>query len=166
MFARTVKASFHRGNTGGQYFSYFGMAAAFLNEGQQSPVLRAKLGERVTEGIELLGIDRAAGLGNVFVLIPEREENPPQLLATQLVDAGVAREPEKPRLELRRRLQAIQGADHFDEDLLREVLDVIASSGHGVDKSRDAMLVGDNELPLGEFVALLSPPHKVSQRSR
>jgi hypothetical protein len=87
-------------------------------------------------------------------------------LTSQLIDAGVAGEPEKPRLELRRRLQPIEGADHFDEDLLREIFDVIASSSHGVNKSRDPVLVCDNEVPLGALVALLSPPHEPLQLSR
>jgi hypothetical protein len=166
MLTRTVKASFHRGNTGGKYLCYFGMTAAFLHKGQQRAVLGPKLGEGVAEGIELLGIHGAGGLRDVFVLVAKRQENPPQLLAAELVDAGIARQPEKPRFELGRGLEAIQGPDHLDEHLLRQVLDVIASAGHGVYKSRDPVLVCDNELALGAFVALLSPPHKVGQRSR
>jgi len=142
------------------------MAAAFLHKGQQRPVLGPQLGERVAKGIEFLRIYRAGGFRDVFVLVAKRQENPPQLLPAELVDAGIARQAEKPRLELGRGLEAVQGPDHLDEHLLRQVFDVIASAGHGVNKSRDPVLVCDNELALGVFVALLSPPHEVGQRSR
>jgi len=166
VFARTVKASFHRGDTGGENLGNFCVAAPFLHQCKQRTILRAQLSQGVAESVQLLGIHRAGRLGNIFVLLAKRQENPAQLLAAQLIDAGVAREPKQPRLELRRRLQTIQRSDHFDEHLLRQVFDIIASSRHGVNKSRDPMLVGDNELPLGVFLALLSPPHKVGQRSR
>lgn len=166
MLTRAMKASFHRCDTGGKYFRYFGMAAAFLHEGQQRPVLRTQLRERVPEGIEFFRIYCAGRFGDIFVLIPKRQENAPQLLPAELIDARVARQPEKPRFELRRGLQAIQGPDHLDEHLLRQVFDVIAASGHGVNKSRDPVLVSDNELPLGVFIALLGSPHEVGQRSR
>lgn len=118
------------------------------------------------ERIEFLGVDGPRRLGNIFVLLTERQENPAQLLAAELVDASVAREPEEPRLKLRRRLQAIERPHHLDENLLRQVLHVIASSGHGVNEACHPMLIADDELPLGSFVALLSPAHKVGQRGR
>lgn len=142
------------------------MAAPFLDEGQQRPVLGPQLGECMAQCVQLLGIDRARRLRNVFVLLTEGQENPAKLLAPQLIDARIPREAKEPRFKLRRRLQTIQCADHFDEHLLRQVLDVIAASSHGVDEARDAMLVTDNELVLGGFVALLSPPNKVGQRGR
>ena len=166
VFARAVEASFHRGDTGSENFGDFGVAASFLDEREQRAVLRTELRERVTQGIQFLRIDRAGWFWNVFVLLAERQENPPQLLAAQLIDAGVAREPEQPRLELRRRLQAIERTHHLDEDLLREVLDVVTSAGHGVNESGDPMLVADNELPLGRFVALLGTTHEVGQSIR
>ena len=166
VFARAVKASFHCGNTCGQNFGDFRMAAALLHQREEGAVLRAKLGECVTQGIQFLGIDRARGFWNVFVLFAKRLKNPAQFLPAELVDAGVARQPEQPRLELRRRLQTIQGADHLDKNLLRQVFDVIASARHGVNESRDAMLVADDELTLGDFLAALSPADEVGQRSR
>jgi len=166
MFARAVEASFHCGDTGLESFGDFGVAAAFLHEGEERAVLRAELRERMAEGVELLGVDGTGRLGDVFVFVAKREKNAAEFLAAELVDAGVAREAEEPRLELRRRLQAVERADHFDEDLLREILDVIAASGHGVNEACDAVLVGDNELPLGVFFALLSPADKVGQCGR
>ena len=166
VFTRTVQASFHRGDTGGENLGDFGVTAALLDQREQRAILRAELRESVTQRVELLGIDGAGGLGNIFVLLAERQKNPPQLLPPQLVDAGVAGQPEKPRLKLRRRLQTIERADHFDKNLLREIFDVITSTGHGIHEARDPMLVSDNELPLGGFVPLLGPPHKVGERSR
>src|SRR4051812_23357179 len=64
MFARTVKASFHRGDTGGKDFGNLGVAAAFLHERQQRAILGAQLRERVTQCIEFLGINGPSRLGN------------------------------------------------------------------------------------------------------
>ena len=100
------------------------------------------------------------------MLLAERQKNSTQLLPPQLIDARIPREPEQPRLELRGRLQAIDRADHLDEDLLREILDVITSTRHGVNESGNPMLVADDELTLSGFVALLSPPNEVRERSR
>lgn len=166
VFARTMQAGFHGRNTGGQNFGDLGMAAAFLDEGEQRTILGAQLGERMAQGVEFLGAHGAGGLGDVFVFLPERDKDPPEFLAPQLIDAGVAREPEQPRLELRRRLQTIEGADHLDEHLLGEILHVVAASGHGVNEAGDPMLIADNELMLGGFVAPLSQADKVSQRIR
>ena len=166
VFARAMKASLHCGNAGIEGLGNFGVAAAFLHEGEERAVLRAELGERVAEGIEFLGVDGARRLGDVFVLVAEREKNAAEFLAAKLVDAGIAREAEEPRLKLRRRLQTVERADHLDEDLLGQILDVIAASSHGVNEAGDPVLVGDNELPLGIFVALLSPADKVGQCGR
>ena len=166
MFARTVEASFHRGDTSGECFGDLGVAAAFLHEREQRTILRAELREGMAQRIQLLCIDRTGWLWNVFVLFAERQENPPQLLAAELINAGVAREPEEPRLELRGRLQAIDGTDHLDENLLREIFDVIAAAGHGVNEAGNSVLITDNELPQGGFVALLGSPHQVGQRRR
>jgi hypothetical protein len=166
VFARAVKASFHCGDTGGKYVSNLGMAAALLDQRQQGAVLRAELGQRVAESVEFLGVHGTRRFRNVFVFLAERLENAPQLLAAELVDAGIAREAEKPRFELRGSLEPVDRPDHFDEDLLREVLDIIAPIRHGVNKSSHPVLVADNELALGCFLALLSPTNEVGQRSR
>ena len=47
--------------------------------------------------------------------------------------------------------------------LLREVFDVITSPSHSINKAGHPMLVTDNQLPLGVFIALLRPSHEVSQ---
>ena len=166
MFARPMEASFHCGHAGLERLGDFGVTAAFLDEREERAILRAKLGERVTQRVEFLGADGTGGFGNIFVFVAERQKNAAQLLAAELIDAGVAREAEEPRFELRRRLQPVESPDHFDEDLLRQILHVIASSSHGVNETGDPMLVSDDELPLGVFFALLSPADKVGQRGR
>ena len=166
MFARAVEASFHRGDTRVERFGNFSVTAPFLDQRKQRAILRPQLGERVTQCIELLGIHRAGRLGNVLVLLAKGQKNPPQLLPPQLIDAGIPREPEQPRLELRGRLKAIDGTHHLDKHLLREILDVITSTGHGVNESGDTMLIADDKLSLGGFVAFLSPPNEIGQRSR
>ncbi len=142
------------------------MTAALLDEGEQGAVLRPQLRQRVPQRIELLGIDRARRLGNVFVFVPKWQKDAPELLPPELIDAGVTREPEEPRLELRRRLESVERADHFYEYLLRQVFDVIAPAGHGVNESGDPMLVTDDELSLGAFIALLSSADQIHQRGR
>lgn len=72
------------------------MTTAFLDESQERPVLRSQLSQGVPESIELLRVNRAGWLRNVFVLFAEREKNPPEFLATELIDAGIAREPKEP----------------------------------------------------------------------
>jgi hypothetical protein len=166
MLARAVEASFHRDDTGLKGFGDFGVAAAFLHQGEECAVMRAELGEGVAEGVEFLEAHGAGRLGDVFVFVAKRQENAAEFLAAELVDAGVAREAEEPRLELRRCLQPVEGTDHLDEDLLGQILHVIAAAGHGENEAGHAVLVSDNELPLGGFVALLSPADKVGQRGR
>lgn len=166
VFAGTMKASLHRGHGRIQSFSNFSMAAAFLHERQERAVLRPKLSERVAQGVQFLRIDGPGRLGDVFVLFAKRQEDATKFLPAELVDAGVAREAKKPRLELRRGLQTVDRADHFNKDLLGQIFDVIAPASHGVNKASDPMLIGDDELALGVFVALLSPANKVGQRGR
>ena len=166
VFTGTMKASLHCGDAGLKRLGDFRMAAAFLDQGQQRTVLGTELGQGMAKRIEFLRVHRAGRLRDVLVLFAERQENPAQLLAAELVDARVAREAEEPRLELRRSLQAFEGPHHLDEDLLGQILHIIAASGHGVDEASDPVLVTDNELPLGGFVALLSPANKVGQRGR
>ncbi len=166
MFARTVEASLHRGNAGLEGLRNLGMTTTFLHQGKQGTILGSELRQRVPQGVQFLGIDRAGRLGNVFVLLAEREKNSAQFLPAQLVDAGVAREPEKPRFKLGGRLQTVDRSDHLDEHLLRQVLHIIASAGHGVHEPRHPMLIADHKFTLGALVALLSPPHEVGQGSR
>lgn len=166
MFPRAVEASFHRRDASVESFRYFGMAAAFLNQCEQSSILRPQLSQRVPQRVELLRIDRTGRLRNILMLFPERQENPAQLLATQLINACIPRESEEPRLELGRRLQTIKSPDHLDEHLLRQIFDIITSAGHSINEAGNTVLVTDNELTLSGFVALLSLPHKIGQRSR
>ena len=166
MLTRTVEASFHRDDAGLEGFGNFSVAAPLLHEGEQGAIMRAELRKGVTEGVEFLEIHGAGRLGDVFVLVAKGQKDAAELLAAELVDAGVAGEPEEPRLELGRGLEPVEGADHFDEDLLRQVLHIIAAAGHGENEAGHAVLVGDNELPLGGFVALLSPADKVGQCGR
>jgi hypothetical protein len=166
VLARAVEASFHRGDTGVESFSDLRVAAAFLHQREQRAILGAELRERMTQRIELLRIHGAGRLGNIFVLLAKRQKNSPQLLSPQLIDTRVSRQAKKPRLELRGRLQAIDRTNHFDEDLLREIFDVITSTGHGVNEAGDPMLIADDELSLSGFLALLSPSHKIGQRGR
>ena len=51
----------------------------------------------MAQSVELLGADRAFGFGDVFVFRRERRKDASQFLAAEVIDAGVPREPEKPR---------------------------------------------------------------------
>jgi hypothetical protein len=166
VFTGPMKASLHRGDGGIERESDLRMAAPFLHEGEQGAILRAKLSQGVPQRIQLLGVDGAGRLGNIFVFLTKREEDAPQFLPPQLVDARIARQPEKPRLKLGRGLQTVDRPDHFDKDLLGQIFDVIASVGHGVNETRDPVLVGDDDLPLSVLIAFLSPANKVGQRGR
>lgn len=166
MLTRAVKASFHRCDTRIENFGDFRMAAAFLDQRQQCAILRPELREGMAEGIQLLRIHRTRRLGDVFMLFPKGEKDAPQLLPAELVDAGIARQTEEPGLKLRRRLETVQSADHLDKYLLGQVFDIIAPARHGIDEASHPMLVTDNELPLGDFVAFLSPAHEVGQCGR
>lgn len=166
MFTRTVQASLHRGNTGGKSFGNFSMTAAFLHQGEERPILRPELGERMAQGIEFLRIDCTGWLRNVFVLLSKREKDAAEFLAAQLVDAGVPREPKEPRLELRGLMQTVDRASHLDENLLGKIFDVITAGSHSIDEASDAMLVVDNKLTQRDFVASLRPTNKVRQLVR
>ena len=166
MFTRAMEASFHRGYTGTESFGNLGMTATFLDECKQGAILRPELGQRVAQRIELLRIHRTGRLGDVFVLLAERQENPPQLLPPELIDARISCEAEQPRFELGGRLKTIDGSNHLDEHLLRQIFDVITSPGHSINEAGHTMLVADNELPLGGFVAFLGSPNEIGQRIR
>jgi hypothetical protein len=166
MLSRAVEASFHRGDTGIESLGDFRMTATFLHQGQQGPILRPQLRQRMAQCIEFLRIDGVRRFRDVFMLFAKREKYPAQFLTPELIDASIARESEQPRLELRRRLQTVDGANHFYEHLLRQIFNVITSAGHGVNEASNPMLIADNELSLSGFVALLSAPYQVGQRSR
>lgn len=166
VFPGAMQARLHGGNARSQGLGYFGVAAALLHEGHQGAILGTKLGERVAQGVQFLAIDGARLLGNVFMLGSKGKKNAAQLLPAQMIDAGVARKAEQPRFELGGGLKAMEGANHFDEYLLRYVLHGIAATGHGVDKSRDAPLVGDDKIALGDLFAVLGAPDQVDQRGR
>ncbi len=68
MLTRTVKASFHRGDTRIENFSDFRMTAALLDQRQQRTILRPELRESMPEGIQLLRVHRARRLRDIFML--------------------------------------------------------------------------------------------------
>ena len=163
LLARTVKARLHGSNTRAENFGNLRVTATLLHEGKQSPVLWAELSEGMPQGVEFLRVYRSRGFRDVLVLVREGQEDPPEALPPQLVDAGVPSQAEKPRFELGRRLKAVHRADHLDEDLLTEVLDDVAPVGHRKDKARHAVLVRQNELTLSRLVAPLGPTHQLDQ---
>jgi hypothetical protein len=166
VFPGAMQTGFHRRDTGGENFGNFGMAPALLHQREQRTILGPKLREGVAQRIELLRIDGSRRLGNVFVFRPERQENPAEFLAAELINAGIAREPKKPRLELGGGLKSIEGTDHLDEHLLCKIFYIITPASHGIDETGHPALVADNELPLGSFFALLSPEDQVNERGR
>lgn len=166
VFPGAVKTSFHGCDSRIEGNGDFRMAAALLHEGQQRTVLGAELGEGMAQGVEFLGVNGTGGFGNIFVLFTEGQKDAAKFLPAQLVNAGIAGEAKQPGFELRGSLEPGECPDHFDKDLLAQILHVIAPVGHGVNKAGDAMLIGDNELPLGVFVAFLGSPNKVGQRGR
>lgn len=94
VLAGAMQPSLYRRDAGGENVGDFGMAAAFLNQGEQGAILGAELVERVAQGIEFLGINRARGLRDILVLDPERQKDPAEFLATELINAGIAGETE------------------------------------------------------------------------
>ena len=108
LLAGTMQARLYGGNAGFEGLGDLGVAAALLHEGEQRAVLGTELGKGVAEGVELLAVDRAVGLGHVLVLRRERQEDPAQLLPPQVVDARVAGQPEEPGFELGGGLKAVR----------------------------------------------------------
>jgi hypothetical protein len=127
VLTRPVEASLHRSDASRKNFGNFGMAPAFLDQSKQRAILRAKLGEGVTESIKFLCIDRSGRFRNIFVLFSEGQEDTAKFLATELIDARVTSQTEQPRFELRRLMKTVDGPNHFDEDLLGQILDVIGA---------------------------------------
>ncbi len=166
VFPGTVQPGFHGRDTGGQNFGDFCVAPAFLDQREQRAILRAELGERMPEGIKFLGVDGSRRLGDVFMLDPERQKNPAEFLAAELINAGVAGEAKEPRLKLCRCLEVNECTDHLDEHLLGKIFDIIAPAGHRIHKASHPVLVADNKLPLGVFFAFLGSADEVHQGRR
>jgi hypothetical protein len=166
VFASAMKTGLHGGDAGAKGFGDLGVTAAFLHEGKENAVLRTKLGKSVTESIEFLGIDGSAGLRHVFVLGRERQKDAAEFLAPQVVDAGVAREAEEPRLKLLRRMQTRERPDHLDKDELREVLHRIAAPDNRINETGHAVLVGDDKVALALGIAALGAADEVDQLGR
>jgi hypothetical protein len=51
------------------------VTAALLHQREQRAILRPQLAERMAQGVELFGIDRAGRLGNFFVLFTEGQKD-------------------------------------------------------------------------------------------
>lgn len=161
-----MKTGLHRGDAGSECSRDLRVTAAFLHQCEENPVLRTELGEGVAEGVELLGIDGTGRFGNVFVLGCERQKNAAELLAAEVIDAGVARESEQPRLELLRRLESRERAHHFDKHELREILDGVAPPDDRINETSHAVLVGDDEVALSIGVVALGAADEVDQWGR
>ncbi len=161
-----MQSCFNRHHAGAGGFGHLQLAAPFLRQRKQCAIFWRQLLQRVLQCIEFLGTHRTRRLRDIFVLLAKRRENPAQLLPPQVIDAGVARQPKQPGLELRRLVQTPQRPNHFDENQLGKILDRIAPPGNRINKPRDASLVTDNERPLGGFFALLGPPNKFAECDR
>ena len=74
VLARPVEAGFHGGDADVEDVGDFRVAAAFLHEREQGAILRAELREGVAQRVELLGVHRAGRLGDVLMLLAERQE--------------------------------------------------------------------------------------------
>jgi hypothetical protein len=166
MFTGAVQSSLHRGNRGSQGFGDFAVAAAFLDQGEQCAILGAELIQRMAKGVEFLGIHRAIRLRNILMLRGEGQKDTAKFLAAKMIDASIAGQAEKPGFKLGRSLQAVECANHFDENLLSYVFDGIAAAGDGVDKPGDPPLVADDKVALGRLVADLSPADEFNQGAR
>jgi hypothetical protein len=166
VFSCPVQSRFYGGDTGTKRDGDFRMTPAFLHESEEGAVLRAKLVERVAEGVEFLGADGPGRFRDIFVLRAERCKNPTQFLAAEMVDAGVARQAEEPRLELRRGLKAVERPDHFDENELGDILDGVAPSHDGIDKPSHAVLISNDELPLSGRLTALRAADKFDRKGR
>ena len=161
-----MQSCLHGHYAGARRFCHFDLTAPFLSERQQSAVLRRKLLQRMLQCIELFGVHRTCRFGDVFVLGRKRSEDPPEFLPPQVIDAGIARQSEKPGFELRRIVQPPDRPKHLDEYQLRQVLDRIAPPHDGIHKPRNAALIADYQRALRNFVALLSLANEIAQGGR
>jgi hypothetical protein len=166
VFSGTVEAGLHGRHARAQSDCDLRMTAPFLHEGEQSSVLRPKLGERMAQSVEFFGPDRALGFRDVLVFRRKRREDASKFLAAEVIDAGVSREPEKPGLKLGRRLEPRQREDHLDKDKLSNVLDGITAADDRIDKPGNPVLVSHDKLALGVGLAALGASNEIDRRSR
>jgi hypothetical protein len=166
MFTGAVQSSFHCRHGDAQRLGDLAMAAPLLDQRQEHAVLGSKLGERMPKGIEFFGVDRPLGLRDVLVFRAEWKEDPPQLLPTEVVDAGVARQAKEPGLKLLGGLKFVQGADHFDKYLLSNIFHRIAAAGYRIDEPGDPTLISLDKLRLGRLVTALGAADEIDQSGR
>jgi len=155
-----MQSRLHRHDTGPGRFCHFDLTAAFLSKREQGAIFGRELLQGMLQSVEFLGIDRSRRLGNILMLLAERREDPPQFLPPEMIDAGIARHPEEPRLELRRILQSPDRANHLDEHLLREVFDRIAPARNRENETRDSPLIAHDQRMLRRFLSTLGSSHQ------
>ena len=90
MFSGAVKPGFYRRDAGAERDRDLGVAAAFLHQCEQGPVLRPELGERVPQCVEFFGSDGSFRLGDVLMLWSERRKDPSQFLTAEVIDTRVS----------------------------------------------------------------------------
>jgi hypothetical protein len=142
-----MKAGLHGGDARTKSDGDLGMTTAFLHQGEQGAVLGPKLIEGMAKRIMLLGVHGSGGFGDVFMLGCKGRENSAKFLTPKVIDTSVACQTEKPRFKLRRSLETVDGADHFNENKLGDVLDRVAPTDNRVNKTRHSMLVSNDKLP-------------------
>ena len=72
LLSGAVQSRLHGCDAGTESLCDLGVAAPLLDEGEEGAVLGPELGEGVAEGVELLGVHGALGLGDVLVLRARR----------------------------------------------------------------------------------------------
>jgi hypothetical protein len=167
LFASAVETGFEGdyADTGG--VGHFLLAPPFLRKGDEGAVFGFEFGEGVPEGVELLAVHRRRRLGDFEMLfLFERGKKTLPALTAEMIDAGIARHPEEPGFELGGLIETWERAYHFNEDNLGKIFDGITATGDRIDKTRDAMLISDDERALRVFAALLRLPDQVRQRRR
>lgn len=155
-----MQSRLHRHDTGAGRFGHFDLTAAFLSEREQGAIFGWELLQCMFQRVEFLGIDRSRRLGNILVLFAEGRKYPPQFLAPEMIDTGISRHPEQPRLELRRIVQSPNRSDHFDEHLLREVFHRIAPAGNRKNEARNSALIVHHQRMLRRFLPTLGSSHQ------
>jgi len=126
------------------------------DEGKEREIMRAELGAPRGAGVQLLGVDRARRFREVFVLRHERQGKIRGSSGAERGRCRCPREADRATIELRGRRKRSKRPDHFDEDRSTDPRRN-AQVGHGA-KTNPATRcdLGDNKLPLGPLVALLS----------
>jgi hypothetical protein len=165
LFAGAVKAGFERYHADADAFGHLVLAVTLLRECQQRAILGLQLVQRVSQGVEFLRVDRGRNFRNfgVFVRLEWGEKFLPPL-STDVVDARIPRQTEKPGFELGRLIETWKCANHFDEYGLGEVFDGITAARDGVDKSGYSVLIAEDERSLGVLASLLSLTNQLRQR--